>query len=794
MRFAPPVRSITLPPQMVRNLFEQIFPNTTISAFLREDWPHRPLLHHGSLCRLPQLQALGDPMNIIALLTGGPERRQPKPNVMIATPRTGYRTQFRTAAPRWAPGIIKSFLVKKALRRGESINAESFERASPTLRWMSDELARCLGLPLSIDRQVETWITPAKKEAIDKHFDNDDRIIIQLAGKKRWWIEVNSDLEYPVKAQHARESMQPANRPFARDIAIPLEMDDPEEFVMEAGSAVFLPRGYWHRTSAVENSAAVMFRFAAPTVADLIANYMKVRTEKRALRVPLMGAWQAHANAATVEQALGVWLAEAGVASISPHDLIVSFEPPPARSVGLLEETAFFKERAYAPASALTFDRDAAPACIRLGPKSVAQRDDIDGTIFAWLARRQPCSAQEIAECSALDLEPTAYRLAQLRLSGYIQDAPVVGLTDPRCMADGVLELLQRKSAGRETLGMCLSADRLSVDTSSAEAFALLDAFYEAGGTFIDTAAAYPWAAGMQGDSERLVGAWIAAHGLADRIVVGTKGGAPVFGNSELRRGRLGRDHLARELEGSLKRLGVDRVDLYWLHRDEMDRPVCDILETLDGFVRDGLIDRYGASNWRIGRLREAAQLAGELQGFVARQAGLSLAHLSTVVGFSATEFARRWHAQTQLPWVAYSVSAGGYFSAQASAAALRGFVGCPGHERDGAANRRRQRAAAQVAAELGVSAQQVAIAYVRSLGFPAYPILRTRTATHLREAVDALALQLSSAQRARLETPPHDAARRESHVECCKAKSSTPLGHEQSRTNSIDMAQDGSS
>jgi aryl-alcohol dehydrogenase-like predicted oxidoreductase len=97
-------------------------------------------------------------------------------------------------------------------------------------------------------------------------------------------------------------------------------------------------------------------------------------------------------------------------------------------------------------------------------------------------------------------------------------------------------------------------------------------------------------------------------------------------------------------------------------------------------------------------------------------------------------------------------VSCAGYFSAQASAAVLRGFIGCPGHERDGPANRRRQFAAAQLAVELGVTSRQVAIAYVLSMDFPTYPILQPLTPAYIREALGALALRLTPAQRARLE------------------------------------------
>jgi hypothetical protein len=75
------------------NLFDEIFPNTTVDTFLRDGWAERPLVHHAaSLSRLPQLQALGNVNNIVALLTATPERGQPAPNVSVAALRPGYGT------------------------------------------------------------------------------------------------------------------------------------------------------------------------------------------------------------------------------------------------------------------------------------------------------------------------------------------------------------------------------------------------------------------------------------------------------------------------------------------------------------------------------------------------------------------------------------------------------------------------------------------------------------------------------------------------------------------------------
>src|SRR5690606_3513631 len=104
------------------------------------------------------------------------------------------------------------------------------------------------------------------------------------------------------------------------------------------------------------------------------------------------------------------------------------------------------------------------------------------------------------------------------------------------------------------------------------------------------------WREGGWGASERTLGEWMRAHGNRRELVLGTKGGHPPLDRMEEYRGS--RECLERDLSESLERLGVDYVDVYWLHRDDPTREVGEMIETLAGFVRDGRIRSYGASNW----------------------------------------------------------------------------------------------------------------------------------------------------------------------------------------------------
>lgn len=132
--------------------------------------------------------------------------------------------------------------------------------------------------------------------------------------------------------------------------------------------------------------------------------------------------------------------------------------------------------------------------------------------------------------------------------------------------------------------------------TDEETSLATLDAALKAGITFWDTANIY----GM-GVSETVIGKYLAAH--RPDIVLATKGGI-VPGPP--RRIDNSAGHLRQELESSLTKLQVDRVDLYYLHRHDPDRPIEEIVETLAGFIDEGLIGGYGLSEISPGTLRRA--------------------------------------------------------------------------------------------------------------------------------------------------------------------------------------------
>ncbi len=147
--------------------------------------------------------------------------------------------------------------------------------------------------------------------------------------------------------------------------------------------------------------------------------------------------------------------------------------------------------------------------------------------------------------------------------------------------------------------------------------FEVLDAYVAAGGNFIDTADAYGRRGpGGAGESERIIGRWIAARGNREQLVIATKVGM----SAELP--GLSRATIRRGIEGSLERLGIETVDLYYAHRDDRDTPLQETLGAFSQLIDEGRIRYAAASNCSAERLEEALRLGQEagMASYVALQ------------------------------------------------------------------------------------------------------------------------------------------------------------------------------
>ncbi len=156
------------------------------------------------------------------------------------------------------------------------------------------------------------------------------------------------------------------------------------------------------------------------------------------------------------------------------------------------------------------------------------------------------------------------------------------------------------------------------------DAFAVLDAFAAAGGNLIDTSDVYwKFKPGNEGgESERIIGAWMRSRGNRERMIVSTKVGA-----FDGMRGGLTRERVHRYVDGSLGRLGVERIDLLWAHTDDLDTPLEETLAAFDELVRAGKVRHLGASRHRPERFVEAVTISERegLARYVAMQPLYSL-------------------------------------------------------------------------------------------------------------------------------------------------------------------------
>lgn len=138
------------------------------------------------------------------------------------------------------------------------------------------------------------------------------------------------------------------------------------------------------------------------------------------------------------------------------------------------------------------------------------------------------------------------------------------------------------------------------------QSFAVLDAFLEAGGNFIDTADSYAmWAEGSEGgDSETVLGEWLAARGNRDQVVLATK-----VGGKPSRQG-LSAENADAALDESLRRLQTDHVDLYYAHYDDETVSIQEQVRIADGLVRSGRARHIALSNFTPERMREWFEVA----------------------------------------------------------------------------------------------------------------------------------------------------------------------------------------
>ncbi|HOJ39268.1 MAG TPA: aldo/keto reductase [bacterium] len=265
----------------------------------------------------------------------------------------------------------------------------------------------------------------------------------------------------------------------------------------------------------------------------------------------------------------------------------------------------------------------------------------------------------------------------------------------------------------------------------------MFDDFFRRGGNTFDTAYIYGG-----GDCERVLGRWVANRGLRDQVVIITKGAHTPFCAPE---------YVTSQLKESLERLSMDYVDIYLLHRDNPKIPAGEFVDVLNEHLRAGRIKVFGASNWSLQRVEEANTYARSrgLTGFSVLSNNFSLARMVNPVWAgciaASDPESRAWLQKTQIPLLAWSSQARGFFTERARPDDLsdQSLVNS-WYSPD---NFERQARAKKLASELGVETINIALAYVLCQPFPVFALIGPRTLEETRIAMKALEIKLTPGQ-----------------------------------------------
>jgi predicted dehydrogenase/aryl-alcohol dehydrogenase-like predicted oxidoreductase len=271
----------------------------------------------------------------------------------------------------------------------------------------------------------------------------------------------------------------------------------------------------------------------------------------------------------------------------------------------------------------------------------------------------------------------------------------------------------------------------------------LLDAYFEKGGNLFDTAFIY-----AGGYTERLFGEWHTSRGTREQSVLIGKGAHSPLCYADV---------ISKQLDQSLNRLQTDYVDVYFMHRDNLEVPVGEFVDAMDAEVKKGRIrGPFGGSNWTKERFDEAIAYADKTgkQRPGALSNNFALAEMLDPIWAgcvtASTPDWKKWLRERQIPNFSWSSQARGFFTDRA------------GRDKTGneemvrvwynEQNFVRRDRAIELANKLGKSPIHVALAYVLAQDFPSIPLIGPRTLHELDDSMNAFEIKLTPEQVAWLE------------------------------------------
>lgn len=298
-----------------------------------------------------------------------------------------------------------------------------------------------------------------------------------------------------------------------------------------------------------------------------------------------------------------------------------------------------------------------------------------------------------------------------------------------------------------EISNVCLGAMNFGSTTDKKSSYAVLDAYVDRGGNFIDTSNNYAHWAGTGDESETLLGEWLRDRKCRDKVIIATKVGFDRHGEGAgLKRGQI-----EYWCDQSLKKLGTDYIDLYYAHVDDPDTPLEETMDAFNELVKKGKVRALGGSNYDTWRFCEANSVAREnkLTPYSVMQQRFTYLNVRGDVApkYPFNEFTSRerlrYLAKYDIPLVAYSCLAkGGY----------EDIARMPAENIAG----ERLETLKKMAAEKGASATALVVAWLTNLyrvdGFPTViPLFASSKVSHFTENLDGAEISLTDEEMERL-------------------------------------------
>lgn len=231
------------------------------------------------------------------------------------------------------------------------------------------------------------------------------------------------------------------------------------------------------------------------------------------------------------------------------------------------------------------------------------------------------------------------------------------------------MKYIQIKDTDLKISALILGTVNAGLNWDGKEGYEIFDRFIVAGGNTIDIARIYSdWVKPEINRAERFVGEWLKnTKYKREDIILITKGGHPEL--DTMTTSRMSKKEMTEDLNASLQKLGVEYIDIYFYHRDDLNQPVSDLIELMESFIKEGKIRYYACSNWTIERIQQADEYCKfkGYRGFIANQALYNMASDTmkpfpdlTMVAVAQTML--KYHAHSTNLLMPYMVLCSGFF------------------------------------------------------------------------------------------------------------------------------------